>query len=170
MDVLKEEERLRGIGPGPAEVLHFGLRREDLERGYPEPVGFSRDADWMSNVVIISKSIYVWLDQLSKKYSRHIHRLSDIPDEELDRLAKWGFTGLWLIGVWQRSPASQTIKQIMGNPEAAPSAYSLYDYVIAEDLGGAEAYRDLRDRAWQRGIRLASDMAVSYTHLTLPTN
>jgi len=36
------------------------------------------------------------------------------------------------------------IKQIAGNPDAISSAYSLYDYVIAHDLGGEEALQNLR--------------------------
>ncbi len=51
-------------------------------------------------------------------------------------LARWGFSGLWLIGLWERSQASAKIKQMMGNPEAVASAYSLMDYAIAGDLGG----------------------------------
>ena len=46
-----------------------------------------------------------------------ITRLDQIPDEELDRLAAWGFTGLWLIGLWERSRASRRIKQLCGNPD-----------------------------------------------------
>ncbi len=162
--LMKEEARMRGHGPGPAEVLSFG--REYLaELGYPEPEAFTHDKDWMSNVVLIAKSVYVWLDQLSKKYQRSITRLDQIPDEELTRLARWGFTGLWLIGVWERSPASQRIKQITGNPEAVASAYSLYDYAVATELGGEEAYRNLRERAWQHGIRLASDMVPNHVGL-----
>ncbi len=163
-DVLRESFQMRGHGPGPAQVLEFGPGYH-LDWGYPEPAAFTLDLDWMSNVVLIAKSVYVWLDQLSRKYQRAIVRLDQIPDEELDRLARWGFTGLWLIGVWERSPASQKIKQIMGNPEALPSAYSLYDYVIAGDLGGEAAYASLRDRAWQRGIRLASDMVPNHVGL-----
>jgi glycosidase len=162
IDILEEERTLRGLGPGPSEALRFDRDAYGLDLGYDEPAAFSRDADWMSNVVLIAKSVYVWLFQLSKKYGRDIHLLSDIPDEELDQLARWGFTGLWLIGVWERSSASQKIKQIMGNPEAASSAYSLYDYVIASDLGGDEAFQQLRHRAWQRGIRLASDMVPNH--------
>ena len=157
-DILREETMLRGFGPGPNLLLEFS-KEAYL---YREPARFSKDADWMSNVVLIAKSVYVWLDQLSKKYQRHIRYLSDIPDEELDQLARWGFTGLWLIGLWERSRASQTIKQIMGNPEAAPSAYSVYDYVIAEGIGGKAALKNLRERAWQRGIRLASDMVPNH--------
>ncbi len=160
-DVLREERYGRGFSQGSTEVLQFG-KSGAIDLGYPEVEAFSHDADWMSNVVLIAKSTYVWLDQLSKKYQRPIHHLNDIPDEELDRLGRWGFTGLWLIGVWERSRASETIKQIMGNPEAMASAYSLYDYNIATDLGGDAAYENLKERAWKRGIRLSADMVPNH--------
>lgn len=124
---------------------------------------FSADSEWMPKVVLMAKTVLVWLFQLSKKYNRDIHRLDQIPDEELDALRDEGFTGLWLIGLWERSTASRTIKQICGNPEAAASAYSLEDYEIAENLGGWRALEILRTRLWQRGIRLASDMVPNHT-------
>jgi hypothetical protein len=40
-------------------------------------------------------------------YGRHIHRLDQIPDEELELLRDRGINGLWLIGLWERSTASQ---------------------------------------------------------------
>ena len=163
--VIQEEMRMRGWGPGPAEVLQFGGPDYLHDFGYPEPAAFTRDRDWMSNVVLIAKTVYVWLDQLSRTYARPITRLDQVPDEELDTLSRWGFTGLWLIGLWERSPASQGIKQRMGNPEAIASAYSLFDYEIAKDLGGEEAYHNLRERASQRGIRLASDMVPNHVGL-----
>ncbi|KAF0219590.1 MAG: hypothetical protein FD174_1845 [Geobacteraceae bacterium] len=165
MDIVQEEERQFWGGPGKPKVLEFpkGRRKGAAGYDYPEYERFSQDADWMSNVVMIAKMVYVWLDQLSKKYGRPIHRLDHIPDEELDLLARWGFSSLWLIGLWERSSASQKIKQISGNPEAAASAYSLYDYVIAHDLGGEEALQNLKERAGQRGIRLASDMVPNHT-------
>jgi glycosidase len=154
LDLIKEEHRPAFGGPGPAVVPTFGPELE-FER-------FSADREWMPRLVLIAKNAYVWLDQLSKKYGRAITRLDQIPDEELDMLASWGFTGLWLIGLWERSTASRTIKQRMGNPEAVASAYSLFDYQIAADLGGEAACSDLKRRAWQRGIRLASDMVPNH--------
>lgn len=159
--VLREEGQLRGHGPGPSVALSRGqgLLGND---GYPEPERFTADKDWMSNVVLLAKSAYVWLDQLSKKYGREIRHLDEIPDEELDRIAHWGFNGIWLIGLWERSCTSQWIKQRMGNADAAASAYSLYDYIVAGDLGGQGAYDNLKARAWRRGIRLASDMVPNH--------
>ncbi len=155
LDLIREEEKAIFGGAGPARVYEFG------ELGV-EPERFSPDKEWMPSVVIIAKNIYVWLNQLSKKFERPIKRLDEIPDEELDTLQRWGITGLWMIGLWERSQASQRIKNLMGNPDAVASAYSLYDYQIAADLGGEEAYENLRARAWERRIRLASDMVPNH--------
>lgn len=127
------------------------------------PANYSSDSSWMPEVVMLAKSTYVWLDQLGKTYGRAVHRLQDIPDEELDRISEQGFTALWLIGLWQRSHASREIKQMQGNPEAKASAYALEKYDISDDIGGYEGYLNLRHRAMQRGIRLASDMVPNHT-------
>ncbi len=156
LDLLAEEQKpFFGFGPGPALPYEFGGQELEPER-------FSPDSAWMPRLVLVAKNAYVWLDQLSKKYQRAIAHLNDVPDAELDMLARWGISGLWLIGLWQRSEASQRIKQMMGNPEAVASAYSLEDYRIADDLGGEGAYEDLKARAWQRGIRMASDMVPNH--------
>ena len=155
IDVFKEEQKIPFTGHGIAEVLQYtGL---EVEGEY-----FSPDLEWMPRLVLIAKNIYVWLDQLSKKYQRPITKLHDIPDEELAILQIQGFTGLWLIGIWERSPSSQKIKQLCGNPEAVASAYSLFDYTIAVDLGGEKSYKNLKERAWRYGIRLASDMVPNH--------
>ena len=122
----------------------------------------------MPTVVLIAKSTYVWLEQLSQKYLRHIYRLDQIPDEELQLLATRGITGLWLIGLWERSRASKTIKRLRGNNDAVASAYSLKDYSIAEDLGGEAAFENLRYRAAMAGLRLASDMVPN--HMGIDSN
>ena len=165
-DTLREEGRPSfGGGPGPAHVLDpAAYRAQNRSGGFvpDEYEAFSQDSSWMPRVVMLAKSTFVWLGQLSKQYGREITRLDEIPGEELDELARRGFTGLWLIGLWERSKASKTIKNLRGNPDAVASAYSLYDYVIAEDLGGFEAFETLKARAWERGIRMASDMVPNH--------
>ncbi|MBM4278993.1 MAG: alpha-amylase, partial [Deltaproteobacteria bacterium] len=160
LDLIKEEEiaemrRMTLWSHAPAPVYEFAGMEGEPER-------FSPDLEWMPRLVLLAKNIYVWLHQLSRKYRRSIYRLDQIPDEELDRLAHWGFTGLWLIGLWERSLASKRIKELLGSPEAVASAYSIFDYQIAGDLGGEEAFQNLKDCAWQRGIRLASDMVPNH--------
>ncbi|MBE0661551.1 MAG: alpha-amylase [Bacteroidales bacterium] len=135
----------------------------DAAKDYEEYENFTTDTHWMPRVVLLAKNTYVWLDQLSKKYQREIRLLNQVPDEELDQIARWNFNGLWLIGIWERSEASKRIKHIMGNTDAVSSAYSLYDYEIAADLGGEQAYQNLNERAKTRGIRLASDMVPNHS-------
>jgi Glycosidases len=148
------------------QTLSDGSRRRRYAHDYQAPLteyeAFSPDQAWMPSVVLIAKNTYVWLEQLSKKYGRHISRLDQIPDEELHLLATRGMTGLWLIGLWERSIASRTIKRLRGNTDAVASAYSLKDYRIAEDLGGEAAYLHLRDHAAAAGLRLASDMVPNH--------
>ncbi len=164
IDLIREEETQRGFfGPGPVEVPVYGTEVRELE-----VENFSQDKEWMPRLVLLAKNAYVWLAQLSQQYQRSITHLDQIPDEELEKLAQWGFTGLWLIGLWERSRASARIKQLMGNPDAIASAYSLYDYRIADDLGGEEAYQRLREKAWRYGIRLASDMVPNHMGIDSP--
>ncbi len=173
LDVLREEtrwfeareharrlaaERHFGGDSGAGAVPRFGTQDVEYER-------FSRDEHWMPDCVLLAKSVHVWLDQLAREYGREVKRLDQVPDEELDRLAAFGINGLWLIGLWERSEASRRIKQLTGNPDAAASAYSLFDYAIASDLGGEDAWRGLRDRAARRGLRLASDMVPNHMGL-----
>ncbi len=165
-DYLHEEHRPRGFGKGLEPVHDSGLFLASL-RGAdgqePEPERYSPDLDWMPNVVMIAKNIHVWLWQLSQRFGRSIARLDQVPDEVLAELARQGFTALWLIGVWERSAASLEIKRRMGNSEAMASAYSLHDYTVAGDLGGDDAYWNLKERAWRKGVRVAVDMVPNHT-------
>lgn len=160
MDYLREEVIRK---QGPIDTFNQDIPVPTFTGyDYTEYERYSPDQEWMPRLVLIAKNTYVWLDQLSKKYQREIKYLNEIPDEELDLLAKRGFTGLWLIGLWERSRASQRIKQRMGQGDAVASAYSLNSYDIANDLGGWLALQDLRARAWQRGIRLSADMVPNH--------
>jgi len=183
-EVLHEEELaiwMQFNPPGSQAAL--AARRGQKQRGqsvvshsevpvFGDPVHeyekFSQDTAWMPTAVLIAKSTYVWLAQLSKQYGRAITRLDEIPDEALEELARRGLNSLWLIGIWERSRASKTIKQLCGNQDAVASAYSLFDYRIAEDLGGEAAYTNLRDRAYRHGIRLASDMVPNHMGIDSP--
>jgi glycosidase len=163
LDVLAEEARameLRAAGAhfgGPLQVETPDYRGLDAET-----VAFSADTEWMPSVVLIAKSTYVWLEQLAARHQRSITTLADVPDEELDRLAGLGVTGLWLIGLWQRSRASAEIKRRRGDQDAVASAYAIDEYRIADDLGGEAAFDDLKRRGWDRGIRLAADMVPNH--------
>jgi glycosidase len=163
---------LRGMDFLREETLRHQLTHGDFKADIPvatygagdyaEYERYSPDKEWMPRLILLAKNSYVWLEQLSRKYGHWIQTLDQIPDEELDILRDRGFTGLWLIGLWERSRASQRIKQRMGDQDAVASAYSLFSYDIAEDLGGWGALENLRSRAWSRGIRLSADMVPNH--------
>jgi predicted flap endonuclease-1-like 5' DNA nuclease/glycosidase len=157
-----EEQRAGGsFGAG----TNFGgqsVQRVSSQMLEWEPEAYTQDQSWMPKLVLLAKNAFVWLDQLRKIYGDHIQTLRDVPDAELEKLRSWGVTGLWLIGLWERSAASKEIKHRMGNPDAVASAYSLYDYCIAKALGDEGALEDLKTRAWRYGIRMASDMVPNH--------
>lgn len=159
LDLLREEGKIRiGDGGGGGSPPIYTYTPDDHEAE-----AYSADKNWMPNVVMLAKSTLVWLHQLSKTYNYPIERLDEIPDYELDLIARRGFTSLWLIGLWERSEASKKIKVMTGNPEAEASAYSLKGYEIAASLGGWQALKNLDERCKKRGIRLASDMVPNHT-------
>lgn len=171
LDLILEEHRFletlneARAGGGAGRGTQFG--GAPPQRGSPamleyEPEAFTQDQSWMPRLVLLAKNAFVWLDQLRKTHGPHVQTLRDVPDAELERLQSWGVTGLWLIGLWERSAASKEIKHRMGNPDAVASAYSLYDYAIAAALGGTDALEDLKARAWRYGIRMASDMVPNH--------
>jgi glycosidase len=160
LDYLREET-VREHGPIDSQAAET-IPSTFTGSEYAEYERYSADKDWMPHLVLLAKNTYVWLDQLSKQYQLEIKTLDQVPDEELDLLASRGFTCLWLIGLWERSRASQRIKQRMGQEDAVASAYSLHAYDIAGDLGGWNALNNLRIRAWSRGIRLSADMVPNH--------
>ena len=160
IDVLKENRiKLFGPGPGPINIPDYKNIHQEL------PEKYSDDEDWMDQLVLIAKNTYVWLHQLSKYYQKEIKTLDQIPDEILDDLSNKGITGLWLIGIWERSKASAKIKQLCGNREAISSAYAITEYQIAEDLGGIRAYQKLKQKALDKGIRMGCDMVPNHTSI-----
>ncbi|HET8985277.1 MAG TPA: alpha-amylase family glycosyl hydrolase, partial [Trueperaceae bacterium] len=160
LDVLREERpgRVHGSGPPPRPSGH-GAHDPEARAEY------SVDREWMPRVAMVAKNAFVWLEQLSAQHGRLVTRLDEVPDATLDDIAADGFNALWLVGVWQRSEASKTIKRLRGQPFAEASAYAIAEYVVAPELGGEQALETLRARAWDRGIRLASDMVPNHTGL-----
>src|SRR5581483_3847233 len=94
MDFIREEVIRHA---GPAHFEHGAPIPNFSGAEYAEYERFSPDREWMPRLVLIAKNSYVWLEQLSRKYKYWIKTLDQIPDEELDLLARRGFTGLWLI-------------------------------------------------------------------------
>jgi hypothetical protein len=82
----------------------------------------------------------VWLGDLTRSLGRPV-TLADVPAPEWDRLAALRVDAVWLMGVWERSPAGLAIAE--RNPELAASFHAtLPDLQSADVLGSPYCVRD----------------------------
>jgi glycosidase len=117
----------------------------------------------------------VWLTELSTSLGRPA-TLDDIPDRELDRLAKLGFDWIWFLSVWQTGEAGKQSSR--ANPEwrrefqetlpdlreddIAGSGFAITGYSVHPALGGDEALARLRKRLSDRGLKLLLDFVPNH--------
>lgn len=123
----------------------------------------------------------VWLTELSRSLGRRA-TLDDIPDAELDRLAKMGFDWIWFLSVWQTGPDAQRISR--SNPEwrrefqetlpdltdddIPGSGFAITGYTVHQNLGGDAALSRLRERLKKRGLKLMLDFVPNHMGLGHP--
>jgi hypothetical protein len=117
----------------------------------------------------------VWLTELSRALGRQA-TLDDIPDAELDRLARLGFDWVWLLSVWQTGPAAQQVSRSnagwrkefqdtlpdLREEDIAGSGFAIQNYTVHRDLGGEAALARLRERLRGRGLRLLLDFVPNH--------
>ena len=68
----------------------------------------ARVSAWPQYPTLYEINTWVWLSELSRKYGKKVN-LSSVPSVEWDAIVAYGFDGVWLMGVWVRSPAGITI-------------------------------------------------------------
>lgn len=124
---------------------------------------YSRDSAWMRDLVVVAKNVPIWLAELSRTYAKPVTRLDQIPAEELQFIADCGVTGIWLVGLWQRSAASKSIKTRSGAAHAEDSAYAVFSYTVDEAWGGDAALLKFKAAARAVGISLGCDMVPNHT-------
>jgi glycosidase len=123
----------------------------------------------------------VWLTELSRNLVRKA-TLDDIPDTELDRLAKMGFDWVWFLSVWQTGLGAQQVSRSnagwrrefqetlpdLRDEDIAGSGFAITGYTAHKDLGGDAALARLRDRLRKRGLRLMLDFVPNHMGLDHP--
>src|SRR5689334_15831754 len=112
----------------------------------------------------------VWLTRLGAI------TLDRVPADAWDALAALEVDAVWLMGVWERSPAGLAIAQddpglAAGNRAALPdlrpedvigSPYCVRDYTVDARFGGAEALAQARARLAERGLGLILDYVPNH--------
>jgi Alpha amylase, catalytic domain len=123
----------------------------------------------------------VWLTELSRKLGRKA-TLDDIPDAELDRIARLGIDWVWLLSVWQTGDLgrqiSRTIPELrkelqetlpdLTDEDIQGSGFAITGYKVHEKLGGDVALARLRERLRKRGLRLMLDFVPNHMALDHP--
>jgi hypothetical protein len=123
----------------------------------------------------------VWLTSLSEKLGRPA-TLDDIPDAELDRLAKVGIDWVWFLSVWRTGQAGQRVSRAnaewrkefretlpdLREEDIAGSGFAITAYAVPDTLGGDAALARLRQRLAKRGLKLMLDFVPNHMALDHP--
>jgi len=118
---------------------------------------------------------WAWLDALSRAAGRPM-KLGDVPDTAWDGLRETGFDIIYLMGIWQRSPAGRhmfrtdvnsfavfdhalpdwTVESVIGSP------FSILDYVPDPRIGSWADIDAVREKLHARGMRLMLDFIPNH--------
>ena len=130
---------------------------------------------WPRYPTIYEINTWVWLSDLSQKHKKRI-TLNSVPAAEWDAIKDYGFDAVWLMGVWERSPAGITIANqnegLMADfRRALPdfrtednvgSPYCVRRYVVDPHLGGPTGLALARQQLSSRGMKLLLDFVPNH--------
>ena len=117
----------------------------------------------------------VWLQRLGRERGSAL-ALDEVPAAEWDALAALPVDAVWLMGVWQRSPAGLRIAlddpaldaaNRAALPDLRPedvigSPYCVRDYVVDERFGGPAALAAAREQLAARGLGVILDYVPNH--------
>src|SRR5437588_7578727 len=117
----------------------------------------------------------VWLGDLCRQLGGKV-TLSEVPAEEWDRLASMPIDAIWLMGVWERSPAGLAIAQRnpelelsfratlpdLSNDDVIGSPYCVRSYELEPRFGEPTALGAARAALARRGIGLILDYVPNH--------
>jgi hypothetical protein len=130
---------------------------------------------WPARPTVYEINTAVWLERLGRERGHRL-TLDEVHEPEWDALAALPVDAVWLMGVWQRSPAGLRIALAdpeldAGNRAALPdlrsadvigSPYCVRDYVVDQRFGGPTALASARGQLADRGLRLILDYVPNH--------
>jgi WD40 repeat protein len=136
---------------------------------------------WNIFPTVYSINTLPWLNDLSHKAGFPI-TLGNVPNEEVKKLADYGFDAVWLMGVWKRSIEGRDHcleKKHITNwfkaalPDYLPedvvgSPYSILKYEVDERLGGNQEFKQFREQLRLFGLRLILDFVPNHLAIDHP--
>ncbi len=132
-------------------------------------------ADWARYPSLYEINTWAWISDLQTKYGKAI-TLGSLPEKEWDAIGELGLDAVWLMGVWERSPAgiaiaNQNDQLLQDFRHALPefrrednvgSPYCVRQYSVDPHLGGDPGLATARVQLASRGIRLILDFVPNH--------
>jgi Alpha amylase, catalytic domain len=130
---------------------------------------------WPRYPTVYEINTWVWLAELSSKTRAPVD-LGSVPSSQWDAIAALGFDAVWLMGVWERSPAGIAIANKNSDllddfrralPDFRPednvgSPYCVRRYEVDARLGGTQGLAVARKQLAKRGLRLLLDFVPNH--------
>lgn len=130
---------------------------------------------WKNNPIIYEINTRVWLGELSLAAGFPV-TLANVPEETWDQIASMKPDAIWLMGVWERSPAGIAISnRHEGNlgdfRRALPdftfadnvgSPYCIRRYVVDDYFGGPDGLAEARRQLARHNIKLILDFVPNH--------
>jgi hypothetical protein len=130
---------------------------------------------WPAQPVVYEINTAVWLGSLSRAAGRRV-TLADVPAGDWDAVTPAGADAVWLMGVWERSPAGLALTAantelqasfVAALPDLRPedvtgSPYCVHRYVADAAFGGPAGLAAARAALAGRGVRLLLDYVPNH--------